>query len=120
MDPNVILPSASSTLSLLFFVLLLIDQWRERRRPYQLVWALGMLWYGLSAATEWIGSAVGWSEPLYRSVCRSPDTCYGSAKCGTRARATTSRGLSTRRCCTAGGHPGRPTTRTAPGCPPPG
>ena len=65
MDPNVLLPFASSTLSLVFFVLL-IDQWRERRRPYQAVWALGMLWYGLSAGTEWIGGAVGWSEPLYR------------------------------------------------------
>jgi hypothetical protein len=66
MDPNVLLPFASSTLSLVFFVLL-IDQWRERRRPYQAVWALGMLWYGLSAGTEWIGGASGWSEPLYRA-----------------------------------------------------
>jgi hypothetical protein len=66
MNPNVVLPFASSMLSLVFFVLLL-DQWRERRRPYQLVWALGMLWYGLSAGTEWIGGAIGWSEPLYRA-----------------------------------------------------
>jgi len=66
MDLNVILPFASSTLSFFFFILL-IDQWRERRRPYQLVWALGMLWYGLSAGTEWIGSAFGWSEPLYKA-----------------------------------------------------
>jgi hypothetical protein len=66
MDPNVVLPFASSTLSFVFFVLL-IDQWRERRRPYQLVWALGMLWYALSAGTEWIGSAFGWSEPLYKT-----------------------------------------------------
>lgn len=65
MDPNVILPLASSTLSFVFFVLL-ADQWRERRRPYQLVWAIGMLWYGLSAGTEWIGGAFGWSEPLYK------------------------------------------------------
>ena len=66
MNLNVVLPFASSALSFLFFVLL-IDQWRERRRPYQLVWAIGMLWYGLSAGTEWIGSAVGWSEPLYKA-----------------------------------------------------
>jgi hypothetical protein len=65
MNPNVLLPFASSTLSLIFFVLL-VDQWRERRRPYQAVWALGMLWYGLSAGTEWIGGAIGWSEPLYK------------------------------------------------------
>jgi hypothetical protein len=63
---NVVLPFASSVLSLIFFVLL-IDQWRERRRPYQAIWAIGMLWYGLSAGTEWIGGAIGWSEPLYKA-----------------------------------------------------
>jgi hypothetical protein len=66
MDWNVILPLASSVLSLVF-ALMLLDQWRARRRPHQLVWALGMLWYGLSAGTEWIGGAYGWSEPLYRA-----------------------------------------------------
>jgi hypothetical protein len=65
MDPNVILPLGSSLLSFVFFVFL-IDQWRERRRPYQLVWAIGMLWYAVSAGTEFLGGAVGWSEPLYR------------------------------------------------------
>jgi len=62
---NVVLPFASSVLSFVFF-LFLIDQWRERRRPYQLAWAIGMLWYGISAGTEFLGGAVGWSEPLYR------------------------------------------------------
>ena len=66
MDLNVVLPFASSTLSLVFFVLL-ADQWFERRRPYQAAWAIGMLWYGLSAGTEWIGGAFGWSEPLYKT-----------------------------------------------------
>ena len=65
MDLNVVLPFASSALSLVFFVLL-VDQWLERRRPYQAAWAIGMLWYGLSAGTEWIGGAFGWSEPLYK------------------------------------------------------
>jgi hypothetical protein len=65
MDLNVVLPFASSLLSLVFFVLL-VDQWRERHRPYQAAWAIGMLWYGLSAGTEWIGGAFGWSEPVYK------------------------------------------------------
>jgi len=64
-NPNVVLPFFSSTLSFVFF-LFLVDQWRERRRPYQAAWAIGMLWYALSAGTEWIGGAFGWSEPLYR------------------------------------------------------
>jgi hypothetical protein len=66
MNPNVFLPFCSSVLSFVFFVLL-VDQWRERRRPYQAAWALGMLWYALSAGTEFLGGAFGWSEPLYRA-----------------------------------------------------
>jgi hypothetical protein len=63
---NVVLPLCSSLLSFVFFGLL-VDQWRERRRSYQAVWALGMLWYALSAGTEFLGGAFGWSEPLYRA-----------------------------------------------------
>jgi hypothetical protein len=62
---NAILPLTSSVLSFVLF-LLVIDQWRERRRAYQLVWAIGMLWYGLSAGTEFLGGAFGWNETLYR------------------------------------------------------
>jgi hypothetical protein len=65
-DPNVILPLTSSVLSFAFFAFL-VDQWRERRRPYQAIWAIGMLWYGISAGTEFVGGAFGWSEPLYRA-----------------------------------------------------
>jgi len=66
MDLNVALPFASSVLSFVFAATL-FDQWRERHRPYQLIWALGMLWYGLSAGTEFLGGAFGWNEPLYRA-----------------------------------------------------
>jgi len=65
-DFNVVLPFCSSVLSLIFCALL-VDQWRVRRKPYQAVWAVGMLWYGLSAGTEFLGGALGWSEPLYRA-----------------------------------------------------
>ena len=65
LDPNVVLPLASSVLSFVFAAFLL-DQWLERRRPYQLIWLIGMLWYGISAGTEFLGGYAGWSEPLYR------------------------------------------------------
>ncbi len=65
MNLNVALPFASSLLSFVFAIFL-FDQWRERRRPYQLVWAIGMLWYGISAGTEFLGGAFGWGEALYR------------------------------------------------------
>ena len=66
MDPNVVLPLCSSLLSFVFAIFLL-DQWLERRRPYQLIWMFGMLWYALSAGTEFLGGAYGWSESLYKA-----------------------------------------------------
>ena len=65
-DPNVVLPFLSSSLSFAFAAMV-GDQWLRRRQPYQLVWTVGLLWYGISAGTEFIGSAFGWSEPLYRT-----------------------------------------------------
>ncbi|MEK7862039.1 MAG: hypothetical protein AAB295_02105, partial [Chloroflexota bacterium] len=49
------------------FAALVLTQWSQRRRTFQLVWAIGLLWYGISAGTEFWGSAFGWSEPLYRT-----------------------------------------------------
>jgi hypothetical protein len=42
MDLKVTLPRASSTLSFAF-VATLVDRWRERRRPYGLIWAIEVL-----------------------------------------------------------------------------
>ncbi|HEX6139423.1 MAG TPA: hypothetical protein VF013_03040 [Candidatus Limnocylindria bacterium] len=66
MDPNVVLPLLSSVLSFVFAALV-ADQWVRRRQPYQLVWTIGLLWYGISAGTEFWGGAFGWSEPVYRT-----------------------------------------------------
>ena len=66
MDLNVVLPFLSSALSFAFAILV-ADQWVRRRQPYQLVWTVGLLWYGISAGTEFLGSAFGWNEPLYRA-----------------------------------------------------
>ena len=63
---NVVLPLCSSVLGLVFAGIVL-DQWWQRRHAFQLVWAIGLFWYGLSAGTEFWGSAFGWSEPLYRT-----------------------------------------------------
>ena len=56
---NVVLPLGSSVLSFLFAALVL-DQWWQRRHSFQLVWAIGLLFYGISAGTEFLGSAFGW------------------------------------------------------------
>ena len=43
----------------------LFDQWRERRRTYQLAWAIGTLLFGIAAGCEALGVANGWTVPLF-------------------------------------------------------
>ncbi|HVD30509.1 MAG TPA: hypothetical protein VNE19_02200 [Methylomirabilota bacterium] len=66
MSPNVMLPLLSSVVSFVFAAAVLA-QWSRRHRAFQLVWAIGLLWYGISAGTEFFGSAFGWNEGLYRT-----------------------------------------------------
>jgi len=63
---NTALPLASSAVCLVFAAMV-FDQWRQRRHAFQLVWALGLLFYGIAAGTEFWGSAFGWSAGLYRA-----------------------------------------------------
>ena len=65
MDTNVVIPAVTAVLAGVF-ALLLVDQWRVRRRGYQLIWALGMAFYALAVGCEAIAAAAGWSEPLYQ------------------------------------------------------
>jgi hypothetical protein len=65
MNLNVILPLGSAILAVLLSVLL-VDQWRERRRTYQLAWALGALLFGIASACEALGAANGWDAGLLR------------------------------------------------------
>jgi hypothetical protein len=64
--PAWLLPAATAILAFVFS-LALLDQWRERRHGFQLVWAIGMLLYGIGSASEALAAAGSWSDPLYRS-----------------------------------------------------
>ncbi len=66
MDLAVVLPALTSVLALLFSVAL-FDQWLERRGGFQLIWAIGMLFYGVAAGAEALAGAGGWNELLYRT-----------------------------------------------------
>ncbi|MEA2630905.1 MAG: hypothetical protein QOE66_1124 [Chloroflexota bacterium] len=66
MSTLVWLPGLTSILALVFS-LALFDQWRTRRQPFQLIWAIGMLLYGIASGCEAIGGANGWSEALYKT-----------------------------------------------------
>lgn len=63
---HALLPTVTSVLALTF-ALALLDQWRERRGGFQLVWAIGMLWYGVASGAEALAAASGWNEGLYRA-----------------------------------------------------
>ena len=64
--PTAWLPGATSVLALIFAVAL-FDQWRERRQGFQLIWAMGMAFFGIASGCEAIAAASGWSETLYRT-----------------------------------------------------
>ena len=63
---NTLLPLCSSLVSFAFAAMV-FDQWRQRRQGFQLAWAAGLAFYGVSAGTELLGSAFGWNEVLYRA-----------------------------------------------------
>jgi hypothetical protein len=63
---NTVLPLGSSVLSFVFAAMV-FDQWWQRRHSFQLVWAIGLLWFGVAAGCEFLGSAFGWNEALYRT-----------------------------------------------------
>jgi hypothetical protein len=65
-DLTIVLPAITSILALLFS-LALFDQWWERRGGFQLIWGLGMAFYGIAAGCEAIAGLNGWNEGLYRT-----------------------------------------------------
>src|SRR5438046_6958995 len=65
MSAAVLLPGVTSVLAFVFAAAL-FDQWRDRRHAFQLVWAMGVLFYGIAAGCEALAAASGWNESLYR------------------------------------------------------
>ena len=63
---NTVLPLGSSVLSFVFAAMV-FDQWWQRRHSFQIVWTVGLLWFGVAAGCEFLGSAFGWNETLYRT-----------------------------------------------------
>ncbi|HEV8053661.1 MAG TPA: hypothetical protein VGP30_02405 [Candidatus Limnocylindrales bacterium] len=66
MNLDVLLPGLTSLLAAVF-ALALLDQWLQRRRAYQIVWAAGMAFFAIAAGCEAVAAATGWTEPLYRT-----------------------------------------------------
>lgn len=66
MNLVILIPAVTALLAVVF-ALALLDQWRERRQTFQLVWAVGMVFFAIGSSTEAIAGAAGWSELLYRA-----------------------------------------------------
>lgn len=49
------------------FGLAVLNQYRTRRKPYQLVWGAALLMFGIAALCEAIGLAAGWSAGDYKA-----------------------------------------------------
>ena len=62
---NTVVPLLASLVSLVF-ALLVLDQYRARRRPYQLVWGTGLLMYFIATFCEFVVSGFGLSSFFYR------------------------------------------------------
>jgi hypothetical protein len=63
---NVALPLLSALLSFVFAAMV-FDQWWQRRHNFQLVWSIGLLFYGIATGCEFLGGAFGWNPELYRT-----------------------------------------------------
>ncbi len=61
-----ILPLLTSLVSIIFAVLVL-DQFFAHRKPYQLVWFIGLLMYALSSGAEFVAGNSGITESVYRT-----------------------------------------------------
>ena len=77
MDPRIVLPALTSILALVF-ALALLDQWRERRGAFQLVWTFGMLFYGIGSACEAMGAPQSWPNSTTGSSSSSAATAATS------------------------------------------
>lgn len=65
MASNALLPLAAALVGFLF-AFLVLAQFLRRRRPFQLVWSLGLALYGASTLAEFVGNSQGWSDPVFR------------------------------------------------------
>ncbi len=58
-------PLVTSIVSFIFAIIVL-DQYFARRKPYQLIWAIGLFMYCISAFTEFWWNVIGPIEIMYR------------------------------------------------------
>ncbi|MHA2140619.1 MAG: hypothetical protein ACXADC_12740 [Candidatus Thorarchaeota archaeon] len=55
-----------TTIVAIVFAYLVLQQWRKRKRVYQLVWFISLGMFAVTAAFEAFSEFLGWSVPIYR------------------------------------------------------
>jgi len=60
-----VLPLCAAVLCFVFAGML-FGQWWQRRRPYQLIWAFGLLCYAVASGADASGQVTGWNAATYR------------------------------------------------------
>jgi len=58
--------SLGATAISVVFASLVFAQWIGRRKPYQLAWSLGLGLYAVTAFTQFLAEAYGWSVAVYK------------------------------------------------------
>jgi hypothetical protein len=55
-----------TTIVSFIFAVLVFQQWRRRKRVYQLIWFISLVMFAVTAAFEAFSEFLGWSVPIYR------------------------------------------------------
>ena len=64
MDPNLFLPFVSTAV-MIFFTFSVFQRWQARRKPYFLVWTIGLGLFAAASLAEAYFAAVGWSSLVF-------------------------------------------------------
>ena len=63
--PSLLLPGLTAVLAVVFAVAVL-RRWRDNRRPYLLLWAIGIIAFGLGSGAEAVFALAGWNPLIFR------------------------------------------------------
>ncbi len=55
-----------TTIVAIVFTYLVFQQWRRRKRVYQLIWFISLVMFAVTASFEAFSEFLGWSVPIYR------------------------------------------------------
>lgn len=58
--------SLAATVISVAFAALVVNQWRSRRKAYQMAWSVGLAMFAVAAFTQFLAESYGWGDAVYR------------------------------------------------------